>query len=200
MLANLKGDKAIAGSMGKPTPLYDVRIVNDECNEVKQGEVGEVVVFPPKDRKQHGIFITYYNNENLYEKVWRHGVYHTGDTAYKDENGYFWYVGRADDLIKTRGFRVGPFEVENVLMQYPNVLECAVIGVPDKDRGQAIKAIVKMADGAPHDKELENKIKTFCNKRMASYKWIQHLEIVDEFPKTISGKIKRTDLRENHKA
>ena len=200
MLANLKGDKAIAGSMGKPTPLYDVRIVDDECNEVKQGEVGEVVVFPPKDRKQHGIFITYYNNENLYEKVWRHGVYHTGDTAYKDENGYFWYVGRADDLIKTRGFRVGPFEVENVLMQYPNVLECAVIGVPDKDRGQAIKAIVKMTDGAPHDKELENKIKTFCNKRMASYKWIQHLEIVDEFPKTISGKIKRTDLRENHKA
>lgn len=87
--------------------------------------------------------------------------------AYKDENGYFWYVGRADDLIKTRGFRVGPFEVENVLMQYPNVLECAVIGVPDKDRGQAIKAIVKMTDGAPHDKELENKIKTFCNKRMA---------------------------------
>ena len=200
LLANLVGMTPKPGSMGKPTPLYDVRIVDDECNEVKQGEVGEVVVFPPKDRKQHGIFITYYNNENLYEKVWRHGVYHTGDTAYKDENGYFWYVGRADDLIKTRGFRVGPFEVENVLMQYPNVLECAVIGVPDKDRGQAIKAIVKMADGAPHDKELENKIKTFCNKRMASYKWIQHLEIVDEFPKTISGKIKRTDLRENHKA
>lgn len=199
MLANLKGDKAVAGSMGKPTPLYDVRIVDDECNEVKQGEVGEVVVFPPKDRKQYGIFITYYNNEELYEKVWRHGVYHTGDTAYKDENGYFWYVGRADDLIKTRGFRVGPFEVENVIMQYPNVLECAVIGVPDKDRGQAIKAIVKMADGTTHNKELENEIKTFCNKRMASYKWIQHLEIVDEFPKTISGKIKRTDLRENHK-
>ena len=199
MLGNLKGSTPKPGSMGKPTPLYDVHIINDKGEELGPNETGEIVVVPPKDRKQYGIFMSYYGDEKLYEKVWRGGVYHTGDTAYKDEDGYFWYVGRVDDLIKSRGFRVGPFEIENVIMQYPNVLECAVIGVPDKDRGQAIKAIVKMADGTACDKKLENEIKTFCNKRMASYKWIQYLEIVDEFPKTISGKIKRTDLRNQNK-
>ena len=195
MVANLRGSTPKPGSMGKPTPLYDIKLVDNEGNEVKQGEVGEMVVIPKEGKKQYGIFMSYYENEELYKNVWRGGVYHSSDTAYMDEDGYYWYVGRADDLIKTRGFRVGPFEVENVVMQYPNVLECAVIGVPDKDRGQAIKAIVKMTDGTPHDQNLENEIKTFCNKRMSSYKWIQYLEIVDEFPKTISGKIKRTDLR-----
>ncbi len=195
MVANLKGSTPKPGSMGKPTPLYDIKLVDSEGNEVKQGEVGEMVVIPKEGKKQYGIFMSYYENEELYKNVWRGGVYHSSDTAYMDEDGYYWYVGRADDLIKTRGFRVGPFEVENVVMQYPNVLECAVIGVPDKDRGQAIKAIVKMTDGTPHDQNLENEIKAFCNKRMSSYKWIQYLEIVDEFPKTISGKIKRTDLR-----
>ena len=199
MLANLKGSVAKPGSMGKPTPLYDVHIIDDSGKELGANETGEIVVYPPKDKKQYGIFMSYYGNEDLYKNVWKGGVYHTGDTAYKDEDGYYWYVGRADDLIKTRGFRVGPFEVENVIMQYPNVLECAVSGVPDKDRGQAIKAIVKLADGTVHDKHTESEIKTFCNKRMASYKWIQHLEIVDEFPKTISGKIKRTTLREESK-
>ncbi len=196
MVANLNGITPKPGSMGKPTPLYDIKLVDSEGNEVKQGEVGEMVVIPKEGKKQYGIFMSYYENEELYKNVWRGGVYHSSDTAYMDEDGYYWYVGRADDLIKTRGFRVGPFEIENVIMQYPNVLECAVIGVPDKDRGQAIKAIVKMADGTPHDEHLENEIKTFCNKRMSSYKWIQYLEIVDEFPKTISGKIKRTDLRD----
>ena len=196
MVANLNGITPKPGSMGKPTPLYDIKLVDSEGNEVKQGEVGEMVVVPKEGKKQYGIFMSYYENEELYKNVWRGGVYHSSDTAYMDEDGYYWYVGRSDDLIKTRGFRVGPFEIENVIMQYPNVLECAVIGVPDKDRGQAIKAIVKMADGTPHDQNLENEIKTFCNKRMSSYKWIQYLEIVDEFPKTISGKIKRTDLRD----
>ncbi len=199
MLANLKGSVAKPGSMGKPTPLYDIHIIDDSGKELGTNETGEIVVYPPKDKKQYGIFMSYYGNEDLYKNVWKGEVYHTGDTAYKDEDGYYWYVGRADDLIKTRGFRVGPFEVENVIMQYPNVLECAVIGVPDKDRGQAIKAIVKLAEGTTHDKHTESEIKTFCNKRMASYKWIQHLEIVDEFPKTISGKIKRTTLREESK-
>ena len=198
MVANLNGSTPKPGSMGKPTPLYDIKLVDNDGNEVKQGEVGEMVVVPKEGKKQYGIFMSYYENEELYKNVWRGGVYHSSDTAYMDEDGYYWYVGRADDLIKTRGFRVGPFEIENVIMQYPNVLECAVIGVPDKDRGQAIKAIVKMTDGTPHDEHLENEIKTFCNKRMSSYKWIQYLEIVDEFPKTISGKIKRTDLRNNY--
>ncbi len=195
MLANLKGSAAKPGSMGKPTPLYDIHIIDENGKELGANETGELVVYPQKDRKQYGIFMSYYGDPKLYENVWRKGVYHTGDTAYRDEDGYYWYVGRADDLIKTRGFRVGPFEIENVIMQYPNVLECAVIGVPDKDRGQAINAIVKMADGVRYDKNTANEIKNFCNKRMASYKWIQFLEIVDEFPKTISGKIKRADLR-----
>lgn len=199
MLANLKGSVAKPGSMGKPTQLYDVHIVDGEGKETGADEVGEIVVYPREGKKQYGIFMTYYGNEELYKKVWENGVYHTGDTAYKDKDGYYWYVGRTDDLIKTRGFRVGPFEIENVIMQYPNVLECAVIGIPDKDRGQAIKAIVKLAEGTHHDKNTEAEIKNFCNKHMASYKWIQHLEIVDEFPKTISGKIKRNDLRSKEK-
>lgn len=200
ILATLGGSASTPGSLGKPSPMYDVRIVDPEGNELKTGEVGEIVIFPPKDRKQYGIFTTYFGNEELYNNVWRGGYYHTGDTAYRDDEGYFWYVGRADDLIKTRGFRVGPFEVENVVMQHPDVLECAVIGVPDSDRGQAIKAIVKLTDNCVRDKHTETNIKNFCNKRMASYKWIQILEIVDELPKTISGKIKRTDLRKDDKS
>lgn len=200
MLANM-GTVQKAGSMGKPTPIFDVRIVDSNDNEVEQRQTGEIVIFPRDGKKTFGVFMAYYgtNAEEMYKKVWRNGIYHTGDTAYMDEEGFFWYVGRVDDVIKTRGFRVGPFEIENVVMQYPKVLECAVIGVPDKDRGQAIKAIVKMVDGTYHDKNTENSIRTFCNKRMASYKAIQYLEIVDEFPKTISGKIRRVELRGAHK-
>lgn len=199
MLANM-GTVKKPGSMGKPTPLFDVRLVDSNDKEVSQGETGEIAIFPRDGKKPFGVFMSYYgaNAEEMYKKVWRNGIYHTGDTAYTDEEGFYWYVGRADDVIKTRGFRVGPFEIENVIMQYPKVLECAVIGVPDKDRGQAIKAIVKMVDGTYHDKNTENEIRTFCNKRMASYKAIQHLEIVDEFPKTISGKIRRVELRNSY--
>lgn len=197
MIANM-GNIRKAGSMGKPTPIFDVRLVDSDDNEVKQGETGEIAIFPRDGKKPFGVFMSYYgaNAEEMYKKVWRNGIYHTGDTAYMDEEGFYWYVGRIDDVIKTRGFRVGPYEIENVIMQYPKVLECAVIGVPDKDRGQAIKAIVKMVDGTYHDKKMEIEIRTFCNKRMASYKAIQHLEIVDEFPKTISGKIRRVELRQ----
>ena len=133
----------------------------------------------------------------MYQYAWRKGMYHTNDTAYMDEDGYYWYVGRADDLIKTRGYRVGPFEIENVLMKHPAVLECAVIGVPDESRGQAIKAIIKTVDGCDADKNLVNDIKAFSNKRLASYKWIQYVEFTDEMPKTISGKIKRVALKAN---
>ncbi|MCH5296120.1 MAG: AMP-binding protein [Ruminococcus sp.] len=196
VIANM-GTVYKAGSMGKPTPLFDVRLVDSDDKEVKQGETGEIVIFPRDGKKIFGVFMSYYgtNAEEMYKKVWRNGIYHTGDTAYMDEEGFYWYVGRIDDVIKTRGFRVGPFEIENVIMQYPKVLECVVIGVPDKDRGQAIKAIVKMVDGTYYDKNTENDIRAFCNKRMASYKAIQYLEIVEEFPKTISGKIRRVELR-----
>lgn len=198
IIANM-GTLHKAGSMGKPTPLFDVRLVDGNDREVSPGETGEIAIFPRDGKKTFGVFMAYYgtNAEEMYKKVWRNGIYHTGYTAYMDDEGFYWYVGRIDDVIKTRGFRVGPFEIENVIMQYPKVLECAVIGVPDKDRGQAIKAIVKMVDGTHHDKDTENEIRSFCNKRMASYKAIQHLEIVDEFPKTISGKIRRVELKQS---
>lgn len=193
MLGNLVGSVAKTGSLGKPTPLYDTMIVDEDGNELPANEVGEIVVVPKE--KQYGIFMGYCGDEKLYENVWRNGVYHTGDTAYKDEDGYYWYVGRIDDLIKTRGFRVGPFEIENVLMEHPAVMECAVVGVPDKARGQAIKATVHLANGYTASKSLEKEIKGFVNKRVASYKHIQFLQFVEEMPKTISGKIKRTDIR-----
>ena len=194
MLGNLVGSVSKTGSLGKPTPLYNTMIVNEDGEEMPENEVGEIVVVPQE--KQFGIFMGYCGDEKLYEKVWRNGVYHTGDTAYKDSDGYYWYVGRIDDLIKTRGFRVGPFEIENVLMEHPAVMECAVVGVPDKSRGQAIKATVHLAEGYEKSKALEKEIKHFVNSKVASYKHIQHLEFVDEMPKTISGKIKRTDIRD----
>lgn len=194
MLGNLVGSKSKTGSLGKPTPLYNIMIADPEGNRLPPNEVGEIVVVPSED--QHGIFMGYCGNEDLYENVWRFGVYHTGDTAYMDEDGYYWYVGRTDDLIKTRGYRVGPFEIENVLMEHPAVMECAVTGVPDKSRGQAIKATVHLAEGYEKSKELKHEIKHFVNSKVASYKHIQHLEFIDEMPKTISGKIKRIDIRE----
>ena len=194
MLGNLVGSKSKIGSLGKPTPLYNIMIADKDGKRLPPNEVGEIVVVPSEN--QHGIFMGYCGNEELYENVWKFGVYHTGDTAYMDEDGYYWYVGRTDDLIKTRGYRVGPFEIENVLMQHPAVMECAVTGVPDKSRGQAIKATVHLAEGYEKSKELMHEIKHFVNSKVASYKHIQHLEFIDEMPKTISGKIKRIDIRE----
>ena len=193
MLGNLVGSTAKIGSLGKPTPLYNIMIADNEGNRLPANEVGEIVVIPSEN--QHGIFMGYCGNEDLYANVWKYGIYHTGDTAYMDDDGYYWYVGRIDDLIKTRGYRVGPFEIENVLMKHPAVLECAVIGVPDDSRGQAIKAIIKTVDGCEADKNLVNEIKGFSNKRLASYKWIQYIEFTDEMPKTVSGKIKRVALK-----
>lgn len=193
ILGNLVNAQSKIGALGKPSPLYNTKVVDAECNEVGINEVGELVVVPQEN--QYGIFVTYCGNEDLYANVWENGVYHTGDTVYKDEDGYYWYVGRTDDLIKSRGYRVGPFEIENMLMEHPAVMECAVTGVPDESRGQAIKATVKLAKGYTESKDLEFEIKQFVNGKTASYKHIQYLEFIDEMPKTISGKIKRTDIR-----
>lgn len=194
MLGNLVGSKSKIGSLGKPTPMYNIMIADNDGNRLPANEVGEIVVIPSEN--QHGIFKNYCGNEELYANVWKYGVYHTGDTAYMDDDGYYWYVGRIDDLIKTRGYRVGPFEIENVLMEHPAVMECAVTGVPDKARGQAIKATIHLADGYEKSKELMQEIKHFVNSKVASYKHIQHIEFIDEMPKTISGKIKRIEIRD----
>jgi len=122
-------------------------------------------------------------------------VYHTGDAAWKDKNGIYWFHGRFDDIIKTSGFRVGPYEVENILMTHPSVLECSVIGIPDTLRGQAIKAVIVLSQDCVRSEQLEYEIKDFCNSKLAEYKWIRSIEIVGELPKTISGKIRKTVLR-----
>ncbi|MCF0237390.1 MAG: AMP-binding protein, partial [Sphaerochaetaceae bacterium] len=193
---NLKGNISVAGSMGKASPLYNVDLVDSEGKPVKTGEIGEVVIIPEKGEKPCGIFSSYLDNQEQYDYMWRGGIYHTGDAAYKDEKGYFWFHGRFDDIIKTSGYRVGPYEIENILMEHPAVLECCVFGIPDSLRGQAIKALVVLNSGYEEKKELEIEIKDYCNQKMAEYKWIRILEFVPSLQKTISGKIKKNVLRD----
>lgn len=195
LMANFVGSKPVEGSMGVTSPLYNIELRGKHGEPVPQGAVGEVVIVPPENGKQPGVFCAYLDNEEQYNHVWRGGVYHTGDAAYMDENGLYWFHGRFDDIIKTGGFRVGPYEVENVLTEHPAVAECSVIGVPDPLRGQAIKAVIVLGSGYEPSRELELEIKEFCNSRLAEYKWIRLVEFVDEMPKTISGKIRKSVLR-----
>ena len=194
LMANFRGSEPVAGSMGRISPLYNIELRDKNGKPVSIGEIGEVVIVPPETNKQVGVFCGYLDNEEQYSSVWRHGVYHTGDAAYMDEKGYCWFHGRFDDIIKTGGYRVGPYEVENVLMEHPAVVECSVVGVPDPLRGQAIKAVVVLGSTEPSF-ELEKEIKDFCNSRLAEYKWVRIVEFVKEMPKTISGKIRKTELR-----
>ncbi len=195
LMANFKGMGAVEGSMGTISPFYDIELRGKDGKPVPSGEIGEVVIVPPKDGRQPGVFAAYLDNEEQYRYVWRGGVYHTGDAAYQDENGRYWFHGRFDDIIKTGGFRVGPYEVENVLMEHPAVVECSVIGVPDKLRGQAIKALIVPGRGYAPTRELELEIKEFCNRKLAEYKWVRMVEFVEEMPKTISGKIQKSMQR-----
>lgn len=195
LLANFKGMTAVEGSMGVPSPFYNIELRGRQGEVVGVNEIGEVVIIPEQPCKQTGVFTAYLDNEKQYNYVWRGGVYHTGDAAYMDENGRYWFHGRFDDIIKTGGFRVGPYEVENVLMEHPAVVECSVIGVPDSLRGQAIKAVIVLGQGYLPTKELELEIKDFCNQKLAEYKWIRIIEFVEEMPKTISGKIQKNVQR-----
>lgn len=195
LLANFKGSEPVEGSMGVASPFYQIELRNKRGEMVAANEVGEVVIIPSENGRQPGVFMGYLDNEEQYRHVWRDGVYHTGDAAYIDESGRYWFHGRFDDIIKTGGFRVGPYEVENVLMEHPAVVECSVIGVPDALRGQAIKAVAVLAKGYEPSRELEQEVKEFCNQRLAEYKWIRIVEFVKEMPKTISGKIQKTILR-----
>ena len=195
LMANFKGYDAVEGSMGTPSPFYNIELRGKNGKPVDTYEIGEVVIVPEKAGKQPGVFAGYLDNEEQYHYVWRDGVYHTGDAAYVDENGRYWFHGRFDDIIKTGGFRVGPYEVENVLMEHPAVVECSVIGVPDTLRGQAIKAVIVLGAGYEPSQELELEIKNFCNQKLAEYKWIRLVAFVTEMPKTISGKIQKTVLR-----
>ena len=195
LLANFRGTENVVGSLGKPSPLYNIQLRCADGSTPAPGEIGEIVIVPPENGRQLGLFTGYLNNDALYENAWQGGVYHTGDAAWQDENGCYFFHGRFDDLIKTGGFRVGPYEVENVLMEHPAVLECAVMGVPDPLRGQAIKAVVVLSHGYTPDREMEKELRDFSNARMAEYKWIRMIEFVEAIPKTISGKICKAALR-----
>ncbi len=195
LMANFKAQDAVAGSMGTPSPFYNIALLGKDGKPVDVNEIGEVVILPDEQGRQPGIFTAYLDNEAQYRHVWRGGVYHTGDAAYRDEEGHFWFHGRFDDIIKTGGFRVGPYEVEHVLMEHPAVAECSVVGVPDTLRGQAIKAFIVLGSDYTSSFDLELAIKNFCNQKLAEYKWIRFIEFVSEMPKTISGKIQKRVLR-----
>lgn len=195
-LGTLYGTAPKPGSMGKPSPMYDVDLVDSEGNSLPDGEVGEVVIRTDK-AVPCGLFCGYFGSEDKLEDVWYDNVYHTGDTAYRDEDGYYWYVGRTDDLIKSCGYRVGPFEVESVLMELPYVLECAVTGVPDKNRGQLVKATIVLTEGTEGTRELAKEIMRYAKEHMAHYKVPRLVDFVAELPKTISGKVRRVEIRKD---
>jgi len=182
------------GSMGKPSPGYDIDIVDDEGRSCEAGEEGQIVVRTDK-RKPVGMFGGYYRDQALTDSVWHDGVYYTGDMAYRDEDGYFWFIGRADDVIKSSGYRIGPFEVESALLEHPAVLECAITAVPDPDRGQVVKATVVLAKGWTAGDNLKVELQEHVKKVTAPYKYPRVVEFVSELPKTISGKIRRVEIR-----
>ena len=192
-IANLIGDTQKPGSMGKPSPLYDVDLVDPDGNPVPIGEVGEIVVRLDK-RIPCGLFLEYYRDEERTREVLHDGLYHTGDTAWRDEDGFYWYVGRVDDVIKSSGYRIGPFEIESVIMELPYVLECGVSAAPDEVRGQVVKASIVLTKGTQPSEELKKEIQNYVKSHTAPYKYPRIVVFRDELPKTISGKIQRNKL------
>lgn len=188
------GMQVTPGAMGRPSPLYDVDLVNSDGERVEVGETGEIIIRVDKGRPC-GLFLGYYGDEKSTEAAWRGGFYHTGDTAWRDENGCFHYVGRVDDLIKSSGYRIGPFEIESVIMELPYVLECAVTAAPDEIRGQVVKASIVLTRGTTPSDELKKEIQNYVKQHTAPYKYPRIVEFLEELPKTISGKIRRVELR-----
>ena len=192
-VANLMGGAHKLGSMGRPVPFYDVDLVDPDGNPVPVGEVGEIVIHTDK-KIPCGLFAGYYRNQEKTDEVWHDGLYHTGDTAWRDEDGFFWYVGRVDDVIKSSGYRIGPFEIESVIMELPYVLECGVSAAPDEVRGQVVKASVVLVKGTEPTEALKKEIQQYVKEHTAPYKYPRIVVFRDELPKTISGKIQRNKL------
>ncbi|NLJ41803.1 MAG: AMP-binding protein [Clostridiales bacterium] len=187
------------GSMGKPSPGYDIDIIDDNGNSCGIGEEGQIIIHT-QDQKPVGMFDGYYKDRKRTEEVWKDGIYYTGDMAWRDEDGYFWFVGRSDDVIKSSGYRIGPFEVESALIEHPAVLECAITAVPDDIRGQVVKATVVLARGYQPNEELKVELQEHVKRVTAPYKYPRIIEFVKELPKTISGKIRRVEIRaQDHK-
>ena len=194
-IGNLVGNKQKIGSMGKPVPTYDLVLVDSEGNEVPRGENGEICIRADKEKGLPcGLFDGYYQDPEQTAEVWHDGLYHTRDVAWQDEDGYLWYVGRADDVIKSSGYRIGPFEIESVIMELPYVLECGVSAAPDEIRGQVVKASIVLVPGTEGTEALKKEIQTYVKKHTAPYKYPRIVVFKDELPKTISGKIMRNKL------
>lgn len=193
IIGNLIGAPHKIGSMGKPAPIYDVDIVDENGEPVPAGEVGEIVV-RIADGLPCGLAVEYFNDAEKTAETWRDGLYHTGDTAWRDEDGYYWYVGRVDDVIKSSGYRIGPFEIESVIMELPYVLECGVSAAPDEVRGQVVKASVVLLNGTEPTEELKKEIQDYVKKHTAPYKYPRIVVFRDSLPKTTSGKIQRNLL------
>ncbi len=192
-IANLIGTTPKPGSMGKANPMYDIDIIKQDGTPAQLGENGEIVV-KTSDKIPCGLFLGYYNQQEKTDEVWHDGYYHTGDLAWKDEDGHFWYVGRVDDVIKSSGYRIGPFEIENVIMELPYVLECGVSAEPDELRGQVVKASIVLTKGTEGTEELKKEIQKYVKEHTAPYKYPRIVVFRDSLPKTISGKIQRNKL------
>ncbi len=192
-IANLVGMPHKIGSMGRAVPLYDIDLVDADGNPVGVGESGEIVIRTDKNMPC-GLFTGYYHDPEKTAEVWHDGMYHTGDVAWRDEDGFFWYVGRTDDVIKSSGYRIGPFEIENVIMELPYVLECGVSAAPDEIRGQVVKASIVLTKGTVGTEELKREIQNYVKMNTAPYKYPRIVEFRDELPKTTSGKIIRSKL------
>ena len=193
-LGNLVGTTPKPGSMGRPSPQYPIYLLDADGKTVPAGQTGEICI-KAEPGAIPGLFRGYNDDPERTREAWHDGFYHTGDVAWCDENGYYWYVGRSDDVIKTSGYRVGPFEVESVIMELPYVLECAVTGAPDPVRGQVIKAWILLVKGTVESEELKKEIQEYVKAHTAPYKYPRQIEFVTELPKTTSGKIRRTELR-----
>jgi acetyl-CoA synthetase len=183
------------GSMGKPSPGYSIDIVDENGNTCEAGDEGQIVIYTANG-KPLGMFDGYYRDDLLTQKVWHDGIYYTGDMAWLDEDGYYWFVGRADDVIKSSGYRIGPFEVESALMEHPAVLECAITAVPDPERGQIVKATIVLAKDYKPGGVLAKELQEHVKKVTAPYKYPRVIEFATELPKTISGKIRRVQIRD----
>ena len=196
IIANFGWDPIKPGSTGKFSPLYDLDIVDENGNSCEDGIVGSIVV-KNADQAPTGLFKGYYRDQAATDRSWKNGVYNTGDTAWRDGDGYIWFVGRNDDVIKCSGYRIGPFEVESALLTHPAVLECAVTAAPDPIRGQVVKATIVLARGYQASDELKKEIQNHVKHVTAPYKYPRIVEFVDQLPKTTSGKIRRAEIREN---
>ena len=192
-IANLYGANIKPGAMGKPVPGYGIDIVDQDGNPVADGVNGEIVIHTDP-APTCGVFLGYYRNQEATDAVWHDGMYHTGDVAWRDEDGYYWYVGRADDVIKSSGYRIGPFEIESTIMELPYVLECGVCAAPDEVRGQVVKACIVLVPGTQESEELKKEIQNYVKQHTAPYKYPRIVEFRKELPKTISGKIQRNKL------